>query len=72
MRPGRVPSPEPGAKIPSKPPDVPESAIRFGEYVTFRVSADKPLIVYACHCLDCRILNRNAAAPGMLFLRPGC
>ena len=86
--------------------------------VTFRVTADKPLIVYACHCLDCqtwsssaftehallqegdikvdgptttytsskndttaehivcsvchtRILNRNAAAPGMVFLRAG-
>jgi hypothetical protein len=86
--------------------------------VTFRVTADKPLIVYACHCLDCqtwsssaftehallqegdinvdgpttiyisskndtttehilcavchtRILNRNAAASGMVFLRAG-
>jgi len=86
--------------------------------VTFRVTTNKPLIVYACHCLDCqtwsssaftehallqegdinvdgptktytslkngtqaehvlcsichtRILNRNAAAPGMVFLRAG-
>ena len=86
--------------------------------VTFRVTTNEPLIVYACHCLDCqtwsssaftehallregdinidgstktytswkngtkaehvlcsvchtRILNRNAAAPGMVFLRAG-
>jgi hypothetical protein len=86
--------------------------------VTFRVTTNEPVIVYACHCLDCqtwsssaftehamlregdisidgstltytsskngveaehvlcsvchtRIVNRNAAAPGMVFLRAG-